>query len=68
MILETKEQQHYFNCPYQLVCLPASQRTGLAGGDLPASSDTYSTQVGLPIGSRKAFKDIQGGSRRSNPF
>ena len=47
VILETKEQQHYFNCPYQLVCLPVSQRTGLAGGDLPASSDTYSTQVGL---------------------
>lgn len=45
VILETKEQQHYFNCPYQLVCLPVSQRTGLAGGDLPASSDTYTTQV-----------------------
>lgn len=45
VILETKEQQHYFNCPYQLVCLPVTQRTGLAGGDLPASSDKYTTQV-----------------------
>ena len=40
-----QEQQHYFNCPYQLVCLPVAQRTGLAGGDLPASSDKYTTQA-----------------------
>eukprot|EP00435_Cladocopium_sp_Y103_P034981 s351_g9.t1 len=57
VILETKEQQHYFNCPYQLVCLPVSQRTGLAGGDLPASSDTYTTQAqqGVRIGDILVF-------------
>lgn len=46
-ILETKEQQHYFNCPYQLVCLPEDLRHGLAGGDVPHSCDTYHTQVRL---------------------
>eukprot|EP00913_Durusdinium_trenchii_P008761 g8227.t1 len=42
-----KEQQHYFNCPYQLVCLPEDLRHGLAGGDVPHSCDTYHTQVRL---------------------
>eukprot|EP00439_Symbiodinium_sp_Y106_P060388 s1158_g8.t3 len=46
--LETKEQQHYFNCPYQLVCVPPRRSGGSAmssQGDLPASSDKYATDV-----------------------
>ncbi|CAE7357210.1 Pptc7, partial [Symbiodinium pilosum] len=43
--LETKEQQHYFNCPYQLVCVPQVRAGFMSGGDLPASSEKYSTQV-----------------------
>lgn len=42
MLLETKEQQHYFNCPYQLACVPK----GMDGrGDLPASSQEYEAQA-----------------------
>eukprot|EP00930_Biecheleria_cincta_P102710 TRINITY_DN94511_c0_g1_i1.p1 TRINITY_DN94511_c0_g1~~TRINITY_DN94511_c0_g1_i1.p1 ORF type:complete len:331 (-),score=62.34 TRINITY_DN94511_c0_g1_i1:70-1029(-) len=40
-LLETKEQQHYFNCPYQLACMPRSQE-----GDQPSSSQTYNAQAG----------------------
>lgn len=46
--LETKEQQHYFNCPYQLVCVPPRRSGGSAmssQGDLPASSERYATDV-----------------------
>ncbi|CAE7621484.1 pptc7 [Symbiodinium sp. CCMP2456] len=46
--LETKEQQHYFNCPYQLVCVPPRRSGGSAmssQGDLPASSEKYATDV-----------------------
>ncbi|CAE8590814.1 unnamed protein product, partial [Polarella glacialis] len=44
-MLETKEQQHYFNCPYQLVCVPLSMRLRMQGGDLPAQSEVYEAQV-----------------------
>eukprot|EP00931_Biecheleriopsis_adriatica_P054715 TRINITY_DN32229_c0_g1_i1.p1 TRINITY_DN32229_c0_g1~~TRINITY_DN32229_c0_g1_i1.p1 ORF type:complete len:340 (+),score=77.96 TRINITY_DN32229_c0_g1_i1:58-1020(+) len=42
--LETKEQQHHFNCPFQLVSVP--QGFG-QGGDSPQSCDAYTAQVQL---------------------
>jgi len=40
-VLESKAQQHRFNCPYQLMVAPE----GLGGGDPPSIADVYAARV-----------------------
>jgi len=40
-VLESKAQQHRFNCPYQLMVAPA----GYGGGDDPKLADVYAAKV-----------------------
>ncbi|CAK0883680.1 unnamed protein product [Prorocentrum cordatum] len=45
VVLQTQEQQHYFNCPYQLMFVQPNDQAGQARGDDPESSAEYSAQA-----------------------